>query len=381
MMRRAAIQTLLAGLLFLSAPALGQGMDPHSVEEAITLIETRYADRVDTELLWRAATAGVAAGLDAQLGVQGSAVLSAEQHAAAQHWLDGERHGIGVEFSIHPGQGLLITDVFEGGPAQRGGVEIQDLIVAMDGHPFVGQPAAVIHTIVAQATGPEVVLEVRRGTDRLRRIAVTRGQYDISDVTVQPDPGDIPVLRVPFFGRGTSRALAKALQEQGDPRRPIVLDLRDNAGGRIEEVISAADLFLDPGFTIVILEGPDGRRTPQTAAGARTWTGEVIALTNPGTRGTAEAFLAALRRHGVARLVGTHTGGEDALSSFHVLDDDLVMKIPEQTMLDPTGSSWRRQGLIPDVMVEPVQSSMPPPSGTSIPDLQRDTALQMLTPR
>lgn len=380
-MRRAL--TAIAAALGLSAlvgsgRARAAGQD--SVDQAIELIEDRYGDRVDPEILWRSATAGVAAGLDAQLGVSGSAVLTASQYEDARRWFDGERQGIGVEFSIAPGQGLLITDVFDGGPAAQGGVQGQDLVVAMDGHPFVGQPAQVIHAIVAQANGPRVVLEVRRGDERLRRIEVARGPYDISDVKPQPSGSDIPVLRIPFFGKGTARSLARALQEAPAGAPAVVLDLRDNTGGQVDEAVAAADLFLAQGAVVLQLEGPDGRRQPRAAAGPRAFEGEVVALVNQGTRGSAEAFLAALRGHGIARLVGTRTGGDDAVPAFHPIGNDLVLQIPEHSLLDPSGRSWRSSGLSPDVVVEPVRSSLPPAAGAAPPDLQRDAALQLVAP-
>jgi len=373
----------MAGLLglVLGPTAAAQQSGEDSVADAIALIESRYGERVDASLLWRSATLGVAGGLDAQLGVSGTAVLTREQHADAQRWFDGERHGIGLEFSILPGQGLLITDVFPGGPAGRVGVEIDDLVVAMNGHPFVGQPVPVIHTLVAQATSQTVVLEVRRGTAPLRRIAIERDRYDISSVKVQPMARSVPVLRIPFFGQGTARDLARALDENASDRRAVVLDVRDNAGGRLEEVIAAADVFLDTDATVVVVEGADGRRSPRRATTPRAWDGEVVLLVNPGTRGTAEAFAAALRGNGIARLVGTRTGGEDATPSFHELGKDLVLKLPEHTLLDPAGVSWRQHGLQPDIMVEPLQSSLSPPAHGGIADLQRDAALQLIAPR
>ena len=380
-MRRAL--TAIAAVLGLAAAAgtgRAEAAGQDSVNEAIDLIEDRYGDRIDPEILWRAATAGVAAGLDAQLGVSGSAVLTDAQYTSAQRWYAGERQGIGVEFSIAAGQGLRITDVFDGGPAARVGVRTQDLVVAMDGHPFVGQPVQVIHAIVAQATGPRVVLEVRRGDARLRRIEVQRGPYDISEVKPQRAEGAVPVLRIPFFGTGTARSLAKALQATTDGKDAVVLDLRDNTGGQIDEAVEAADLFLDAGAMVLLLEGPDGRRTPRAAENDRAFEGDVVVLVNQGTRGAAEAFVAALRGHGVGRIVGTRTGGDDAVPAYHPLGNDLVLQIPENSLLDPSGRSWRGSGLDPDVVVEPVRSSLPPAAGAPPPDLQRDAAQQLARP-
>jgi carboxyl-terminal processing protease len=351
--------------------------DRDTVSEAIHIIESRYGERVDPADLWRAATAGVAAGLDHQLGVRGSAVLTQDQHNLAQAWLRGEREGIGVEFSIAPGQGLLIRDIFADGPGDQAGLAPRDLVVAMDGHPFIGQPAAVIHTLVSRALDHTVVLEVRGLDDRLRRLEVKRGPYNIAQVKPQPDAQE-PTVRLPFFGDGTTRSLARALAALPEDAPAIILDLRDNAGGQLDEAIAAADLFLEPGAVVVQLQGPDGRREARTAQGRRVFSGRVVALVNQGTRGAAEGFLAGLRAHGVATLVGTRTGGDVGVPEFHEVGQGLVLQLPAHSLLGPTGESWLSEGISPDVLVEPVQSSLPARPGKLPPDLQQDAAIQLV---
>lgn len=364
---------LAAAALLVAGPARGD--DPDTVSSAIRLIEERYGERIEPAELWRAATAGVAAGLDRQLGMKGSAVLTSDQHEEVRAWLGGNRTGIGCEFSIAPGQGLLVTDVFGGGPGAKAGLEPRDLIVSVDGHPLIGLPAAAMHAIATERRSDEVRLEIRRG-EALRSIRIRRGPYRVSAVTEAG--GDRPTLRITFFGDGTARSLAKTLSRLPGDAGAVVLDLRDNNGGQVDEAVAAADLFLDPGAVVTQLEGPDGAREARVAEQPRAWTGEVVALVNHGTRGVAEAFVAALRAHGVARVVGTRTGGSVAVPSFHPLGNGLVLQLPEHTLVDPTGRSWRDAGLEPDLLVEPVASSLAPPPGALPPDLQQDAAIQLI---
>lgn len=372
--------TFVGSLCLALAGGSAQASGQEALHQALAIIEQRYGDRVDAEALWRAAAAGIAAGLDSQIDLTGSAVLDASQYAEAQRWSEGRRRGIGVEFSIAAGQGLLITDVFEGGPADAGGVRPRDLVVGMDGHPFLGQPAPVIHAIVSQADGPRVILEVRREGERIRRLEVDRGPYDVSAVRSQPTSAGVPLLRIPFFGAGTAQSLAEALATLPDGTNAVVLDLRENSGGRVEEAVAAADLFLPDGAVVVLLEGPGGQRMPKTASGRPTFHGDVVALMNQGTRGAAEAFLACLRGHGVGKLVGTRTAGDTAIPTYHSIGTDLVLRIPEKTMLDPMGVSWHGRGIEPDLVVEPVRSKLASAPGAMPPDLQRDAAVQLVAP-
>ncbi len=364
---------LVGAALCAAGPARAD--DPDTVSAAIRLIEARYGERVDPTELWRAATVGVAAGLDRQLGVQGSAVLTAAQHEEVRAWLGGARNGIGCEFSIAPGQGLLVTDVFGGGPGEKAGLQSRDLIVSVDGHPLIGLPPAAMLAVATERRGDRVRLEIRRG-DALKSIEVARGPYRVSAVTRTDDAR--PTLRITFFGDGTARSLAKVLGRLPADTPAVVLDLRDNEGGLVDEAIEAADLFLDEGAVVALVEGPDGHREPRVAEKERAWRGEVVALVNHGTRGVAEAFVAALRAHGVARLVGTRSAGSDAVPSFHPLGDGLVLQLPEHTLVDPTGRSWRNSGLEPDLLVEPVASSLAPAPGALPPDLEEDAAIQLI---
>lgn len=361
---------LLCACLLWAAPA--RATDPESLEALLDIVEERAGSELDREALYRAAMAGVTDALNARTGGS-NAVLTRDEWQEALAWHRGDRSGVGMEYMLSPRRGLLITDVFPGGPGERAGLQRGDLVVGIDGVPFSGLEEAHIHELVLdRSERPEVTLEIR-GTAGVRRVPVQRARYRMTNVrAVEGTPH--PCLRLTFFGEGSADQLAAALSQMSD--QALVLDLRDNEGGLIDEAVAAADLFLARGQQILQRARADGSATVDAAQRDRTFSGELVLLVNRGTRGPAEAFVAALRDHGVARLVGTPTAGEATLPDYRALGDSLVVQLADTWLRSPGGTSWSGDGLQPDVLIEPI-GQLGPGRGL-LPDLQRDAGLQLI---
>lgn len=360
----------------LDQTALDQtALDRTALDRIIDIAMERLEGQVERDDLYRAAMAGVATRLDAVLGVQGNAVLTEEEHRQLEAWQRGERQGIGVEYTIVGSQGLVLTDVFPKGPGEAAGLLPGDFVVAMNDHPFTGLDGQAIVEVLRRADGATVVLDVRRKGGKLRRLTVERSAYHLGDVRLIPGVQP-PCVRVSFFGEGTARRLREVLAAQ-DPQGAVILDLRDNPGGRLNEMLGAAGLFLDEGAVVLqrIEEGAEPE--PVVAPGGRLWRGKVVVLTNRGTEGSAEALVAALQDHRAAVVVGTPTAGHAALPSFHPVGGGLVLRLADATMRAPSGRVWAGEGLQPDLLVEPIELTIPPPTGEVPIDLQRDAAVQM----
>jgi carboxyl-terminal processing protease len=273
---------------------------------------------------------------------------------------------------------LLITEVFEGGPASDAGLVSGDLVVSMNEHPFTGQAAQRIHAQVRRCSGPSAVLDVRRSDGVIRRVDIQRGAYRVPPVRISEETLPTPVARVPFFGKGTAKALESFLHEQRNAAA-VIIDLRDNEGGSLDEVVESADLFLDPG-SIVVNRGKERKHMePVSASKPAVWIRNVVLLVNQGTEGAAEAFAAALRDNGRCVLVGTRSGGRAVETSLYPAGRGFVMQVADIHLASPSGRSWSQQGLKPNVLVESTGLSIPIGIGGTIPDLQRDTAIRLIS--
>ena len=352
--------------------------DISGLEEALSEIQDRFPAEVASDGIYRAALEGVAQHLGEVMGIDDNEVLTQREYAAHMAWMQGRRKGIGADFSILAGRGLLITEVFTDGPADRGGLAAGDLVVSMNDHPFIGLRRDAIHFLVRRVKSSETVFDVRRKDGSIRRVTVERGGYALPPIRGGESADQTPVARIPFFGKGTAAAL-KTFLERWEDATAVVIDLRDNEGGTLEEVVSAADLFLDSG-SIVVQKGRDrSEMEPITATAPPVWLRNVVVLMNQGTQGVAEAFAAALAENGRCVLVGTRSGGRAVDTSVYPAGRGFVLRVADTHLATPSGSSWSERGLAPNVVVESTGLSIPVGPVAIPPDLQRETAIRLIS--
>lgn len=369
---------LLPLALLLSVPG-ASAAEADVVQAATRIIEARLPDRADPEALRLAALQGMASWLDGQGGAASNAVLTEAEDRARQARLRGERTGMGIEYTVAAGRGLLVTEVFPGSPAAAAALAPGDLVVAVDDHPFTGLTAPNIQQLVdarvqAARAGP-VVLDLRREGGPLRRLELRPGTFAVPPARVTTDDARL-LLRLDVLGPGTPAVAAAALAQAGD--RVVVIDLRDVREGTLPAVAGLAALLLGPDRPVARTVDPSGRTDTVLSQGERVYKGRVAVLVNRGTAGAAEALAAALRDQGRAALVGTRTAGHAAQESHHPLGDGLVLQLADTSLLAADGTSWATTGLLPDLVVEPVQVPLIGPVRTAFPDIQLEAAHRFL---
>ena len=358
---------------FLGALGLGYARADDPVAEAMA-VASSLTD-ADAALLRRAAVEGIARELDELTGIPGHAVYTTTEWSAREDWRRGHREGVALEYGVVSGRGIVVTDVYPDGPADRAGLQRGDLVVGVDRHPLTGLDDEAIHTVVLGARGDRVVLDVRRGTE-LHTVPVERGPWHSGLVRSFAVEGGV-VVRIPFFGEGTAAQLATTLAAL-TPETGLVIDLRNNTGGLLDEAVAAADLFLAKDEVIVHVDDPEGRCDPRLSTRAPVWSGQAVVIVNRATAAEAEAFVAALHTRAQAPIVGTWTAGRDDLPEGRSIGDGLVLQVPGHRMRDPLGRSWAGRGLQPDVLSTPIDIVLPATPGGALPDLQREAALQLI---
>ncbi len=350
--------------------------DDASFEAAMRLLAERYPEQAAQGELYRAAIAGMAARVDELSQGSGSALLDEAQMAQLKARQRGERQGIGVQFWVLSGQGIVINKVIPESPAARAELRPGDVIVAIDDQPLTGRSRQAILAILATAHPPSVVLDVRRQGSAPRTYRVPWGSYWLQ--AVQPcSTSGVPCLQLQHFGTGAASALESALGKL-DPAQGLVLDLRSNEEGVIDEMVAAADLFLDAGQAVVQRDVPGGSAEVLRARGASRWAGRLVLVVDESTSGLAEAFAASLREQVQARLVGASTEGVGTTSSLHPLSGGLVLRLADVQMRSPAGRAWAPRGLSPDVTVEHPDVLLPAGAGLALPDLQLEAAIRLL---
>ncbi|HEU4732593.1 MAG TPA: S41 family peptidase [Kofleriaceae bacterium] len=332
--------------------------------QALSTVEANYVDPTDERKLLYDATRGMLHNLDPH-----STFLPPTRYQHMRQDTEGEFGGIGVVLA--PGEVdearpsvppyPTIDTIVRGSPADVAGLQIDDSVVAIDGEATAEaghekRDAGSWEARLRGASGTRVTVTVlRTGWREPRSFAIVRAQ--VKQPTVRHEVLDkrIGYLAITRFSEGTGPDVAAALtqlREQG-ALDVLVLDLRNDPGGLVDQAIAVADQFLDAG-TIVTIRGRKGSVETQAAHKGGMAVGvPVIALVDQGTASAAEIVAAALHDHDRAKLVGVPTYGKGTVQTFYDLEDGSGLKLTTARYYTPAGKSLESNGIVPDVTVEP----------------------------
>ncbi|MET0284693.1 MAG: S41 family peptidase [Polyangiales bacterium] len=321
---------------------------------ALAHIELSYVAPVDQDKLMYGAIRGMVRTLDPH-----SDYLDPHEFRVLASDTRGRFGGVGVEIDVRDGW-LTVTAVFPNGPAQRAGVKVGDRFVAIEGMRARDMPIEEAVRRMRGEPGTEVRVSLRREEDR-PALETTLKREIISVDAIEGrvlDDGHVYV-RLRVFQETTTSELsdvldhaAETLRERGGVRG-LLLDLRDNPGGLLDQAISVADQFLEEGV-IVSTRGRDGREL--SVAGARKSGTRpnfpIVVLVNGYTASAAEIVAGALRDHRRALIVGTRTFGKGSVQNVIELPDASALKLTVARYYTPSGHSIQAEGIEPDVTIE-----------------------------
>ena len=326
-----------------------EGLDTFT--RALTQIQVNYVEERSTEQLVQAAIAGMTDALDEQ-----SAYFDPEAYARLKEHTEGTGSGIGV--TVQPSEdGLLITEIIQGGPAGLAGVVEGDLLVAIDGQLILDWSLEKVAKRIQGPRGSEVLLLVRRKGDAFS-IPVIRDQVHTSAVQGRLVHAGLGYIRLEHFQRRSGQELldekARLESLSGGQLQGLVIDLRSNPGGLLEEAVIVSNHFLDSG-TIVETEGRLGQATNQvhtaTAENTDTQT-RVIILINGMSASASEIVAGSLQEAGRAQLVGQVSYGKGSVQSYYEYPDNSALKLTIARYLLGSGRHLERgKGIEPDHLV------------------------------
>ncbi len=321
------------------------------LDEAYNLLEQHYVDpkALDPLTLERGALVGMTQSLDDR-GHTG--YLTPEQVKARDESLSGTFVGVGAVLDLKDGR-LVIVRVLRDSPAERAGVTAGDEILTVDGVSVAGMA---VNEVVPKVRGPEgtkVTLELKGLDGAVRSVTITRAKLDLPLVSWAFAPGTRDaVIRLESFSTGAARAVASALREAlAQGAEGVVLDLRGNPGGAVNEPVQTAGLFLRNGVVYVAVDR-SGKETPHPVEGTALAPDlPLVVLVDGQTASSAEILTGALQDAGRARVVGVQTYGAGTIVLTYPLADGGALTIGVERWLTPKGRAIWREGIVPDEVV------------------------------
>jgi len=315
----------------------------------LSLVEDEYVDPVDPERLVTGAIRGMVAELDPH-----SEYLAAEDYRRFQEDTEGRFAGIGVEVDFKDEAAVVLAPI-EGSPAFRAGIRRGDRIVAVDGESLRALPPTEVISRMRGRPGTEVELTVtREGVTGVLVFKLVREVVRVPSVVARRFDGNVGYVRIKQFQTGTHTELLRALGElrQKGPLVGVLIDLRNNPGGLVDEASAVADELLVAGTIFSVRRRGrvvDAVRATPYGALRR---GPVVVLVNELTASAAELVAGALQDHHRAVIVGARTFGKGSVQSILDLPRGDGLRLTTMRYYTPRGRAIQAQGIEPTIRVE-----------------------------
>ncbi len=341
--------------------------------DVLAHVENSYVQDVDEKELVYGAIDGMMARLDPH-----SVFMRPDVYRQLRDETTGEFDGLGLEVTIQDGELTVVSPVVES-PGERAGIKPGDRIVSIDGAPTKDMNLTDAIRKMKGPAGTKSVLEImREGFASPQKLTLVRDRIRTQSVDMKildPDRR-YAYVRIRAFQERTDRNLMKALDDaraaaQGQIRG-LVLDLRNNPGGLLDQAVRVSDVFLSSG--VIVTTAGRGRRNVEVERAHEKDTEPaypMIVLVNKGTASASEIVAGALQDHGRAVIMGTPTFGKGSVQTIIELEDGSGLKLTVARYYTPKNRSIQELGISPDVVVADVAPKRADEAGPGERDLKR----------
>jgi carboxyl-terminal processing protease len=348
---------LLAGILLFNGNGRSFSADTKGIYENIEVftevlrqIEDNYVEAQDPQKLIYGAIKGMVQSLDPH-----SSFLTKEEHKELLIETKGSFTGIGIEITVRDNI-LTVVSPIEGTPAHEAGLEAGDKIIKIDGKPTLDMTLMDAVKTIRGPKGTEVNLTVsREGEDKPLEFTIIRDVIPLKSVRQYMLKPGIGYLRISNFQGKTDEDLETALSEleTGDTLKGLILDLRNNPGGLLNQAIKVADVFLDSGV-IVSTKGRNSSQNIKVSAheNKKGLSCPIVVLVNGGSASASEIVAGALQDNKRALILGTKTFGKGSVQTILPLSDGSGLRLTTARYYTPNGTSIQLSGITPDILME-----------------------------
>lgn len=319
--------------------------------DVLSLVRKSYVEEVDLKDLIYGAIDGMLATLDPH-----SSFMTPEMYAEMRVDTKGEFGGLGIEITIRDGI-LTVVSPIEDTPAFKAGLKAGDQIIRIEEKVTKNMNIMEAVKLMRGPKGSPVTITVLRNGGKPKKFTIVRDTIQVRSVRQRVLEPGYGYVRVAQFQERTAEELTKALrkvrQDSGEEFHGLVLDLRNDPGGLLDQAVKVSDLFLEEGL-IVYTEGrEEGTRLRFNAKKQGTEPEyPMVVLINGGSASASEIVAGALRDHDRALIMGTQSFGKGSVQTIIPLGDDSGLRLTTARYFTPNGISIQATGITPDIVVE-----------------------------
>ena len=336
-----------------SIPLLEVNAQPNSFRQILDLVENNYVKVLEPRELVYPAIRGMTRKLDPY-----SYFLDPSTQKEVEVEIAGSFGGVGLEIGMRDQQIIIISPIEES-PAWRAGIRSGDHIVRIDGISTAEMDVVEASKRIRGSVGTPVSLIIARDSKEMEFVLV-REMIKIVNVREEILHSKVGYIRInSFLSQYTTRDLDKVLvkfQQQGVDR--LILDLRNNSGGQLNEAVKVASRFLEQG-TIVTIQGrsPADKETMKAQPEGRVFSYPLVVLVNNGSASASEIVASAIQENYRGILLGTTTFGKGVVQQIFPFDDGSSLWLVVSRYFTPQGHSIHQLGIQPDVVIEEFPAS------------------------
>jgi carboxyl-terminal processing protease len=339
--------------------AEGKGSDYESIElftDVMSIVKKSYVEDVDTKKLIYGAINGMLSSLDPH-----SSFMPPDTYKEMKIDTKGAFGGLGIEISIKEGV-LTVISPIEDTPAFKAGIKAGDMILKID-EKFTKDLN--INDAVKRMRGQKgskVVLTIMRdGFEKPKEYPIIRDIIQVKSVRSSLMDGGYAYVRIAQFQEKTDDDLSKALktmkEEFKGELKGLILDMRNDPGGLLDQAVKVADHFVPEGQMIVYTEGreKDSKMQFTSKRGGKEPNFPIVVLINGGSASASEIVAGALQDHKRAIILGTQSFGKGSVQTIIPLSDDSGLRLTTARYYTPKGRSIQAKGITPDITVEAIE--------------------------
>lgn len=368
------VASFLAGTMFKSkliATAVPEaGISYALLSEVIGVISHSYVDKVEEEQL----TVGAVKGMLRELEDPYTHYLDPSDYEKFVEETEGQFSGVGMEVGMKEESVVVVAPIADT-PAFEAGLKAGDIIITVDEKPTKG---LALDEVVSEIRGPKgttvTIGIIREGEDKPLEFKLVRDDIRVPNATWKMLDGDIGYMYLHFFNKTATSGLKDGLEElKGKGAEGIVLDLRNNPGGILDEAIGVTSLFLPKGKEVVEIKGRRDEPKSYNTKGGGDNTIPLVVLVDEGSASASEIVAGALQDHGRAELVGEKTFGKASVQDIINVSNGAAVVITTARYFTPKGTSLYKKGVEPDHVLKTAHGERDPEN-----DKQLDLAIEVL---
>lgn len=339
--------SLLVGDEKVQPSAVSEREEFEKLYEAFDTIKSEYYTDVEDEQLINGALGGMFDSLEDPY----SDYMDISESDDFNDQISSSFEGIGAEIQEQNSQ-IVIVSPIKGTPAEKAGLQAHDIIVSVDGTRLQGLSSSEAVALIKGEKGTEVKLVIQRGDAEPFTVKIIRDTIPIETVYAELDNNKIAHIQITSFSTHTSDELTTALKEMTNQgMKGMVLDLRGNPGGIMQQAIDIASMFVPEGEIIFQVEFRNGSKQVYQSEGTDTMDVPVVVLIDNGSASASEIVAAAVQESAGIQVIGETSFGKGTVQTAKTLDDGSNIKYTSAKWLTPDGNWINEKGIEPNVQV------------------------------